>query len=102
VERVEYRGILQAELGLTVQSDYFDVVRKLGPPESDRWKAETGERQYRALSYPKQNLVVILMGADRKSVHYIGAKDNDWRTIHSVELPGGVKTDSILRSLTRF
>jgi hypothetical protein len=101
-DAVEYRGILQAELGLTGKSDYFDVVRKLGDPEADRWKAETGERQYRALLYPKRNLVIILMGSDRNSTRYIGAKDSDWKTIHSVELPGGRNTDSMLRSLPRF
>lgn len=100
--RVEYKGVLQAELGLTSQSDYFDVVRKLGPPAEDRWKSDLGERQYRLLAYPKQNVVIILMGADRKSIHYIGAKDLDWKTVHSVELPGGRNTDSILRSLEKF
>ena len=30
------------------------------------------------------------------------AKDKDWKTVHSVTLPGGGSTDSILRSLKRF
>ncbi|MEZ5356927.1 MAG: hypothetical protein R2762_30170 [Bryobacteraceae bacterium] len=102
VESIEYKGIMQAELGLTSKSDYFDVVRKLGEPAQDRWKDETGERQYRALSYPKHNAIIILMGPDRNQIRYIGAKDFDWKTIHSVELPGGHNTDSILRSLPRF
>ncbi len=101
-DSIEYKGIMQAELGLTSKSDYFDVVRKLGQPEQDRWKSDTGELQYRALSYPKAGAIVILMGPDRNQIRYIGAKDLEWRTVHSVELPGGRNTDSILRSLPRF
>jgi hypothetical protein len=77
-------------------------VRKLGDPAEDRWRDEEGERQYRALDYPDLGITVVLMGADRDSVLYIGAKDREWRNVHSVELPGGTNTDSILRSLERF
>jgi hypothetical protein len=101
-ETVEYKGVMQAELGLTSKSDYFDVVRRLGEPAESRWKEDSGERQYRVLSYPKQNLNVILMGPDRNQMRYIGAKDGEWRTIHAVELPGGRNTDPVLRSLPRF
>jgi hypothetical protein len=101
---IEYKGVLQIDLGLTAQSDYFDVVRKLGPPAGDRWRADAGERQYRALVYPKNDLVIILMGADRESVFYIGAKDTQWRTVHAVPLAGNNKsnTEPILRSLPKF
>jgi hypothetical protein len=99
---IEYKGVVQAELGLSATDDYFAVVRKLGKPASDRWKEPAAERQYRALSYPHLKLTVILMGADRESALYIGAKDDEWRTVHSVELPGGQKTDSMLRALPRF
>lgn len=100
--RINYQTILQADLGLTNQDDYFAVVRKLGEPDDDHWKAETGERQYRALYYKKLDITVILMGADRDQVYYIGAKDKDWHNVHSVKLPGGGNTDSILRALPRF
>ena len=101
--RIEYKGVMQIDLGLTAQSDYFDVVRKLGPPAEDRWRAETGERQYRALVYPKNDLIIILMGPDREKVFYIGAKDSKWRTVHAVTLPGGKNsTEAILRSLPKF
>jgi len=99
---IEYKAIFQTDLGLSATDDYFDVVRKLGPPASDRWRAASGERQYRALGYPKLKITVILMGGERKDIHYIGAKDQDWKTVHSVELPGGIRTDSILRALPRF
>jgi hypothetical protein len=99
---VELRGVQQADLGFTYQSNYYDIVRKLGQPEQDKYKSESGERQYRALYYPKNDLILILMGPDRKEMHYIGSKDNNWRTVHAVELPGGRMTDAILRSLQRF
>ncbi|MFN7920612.1 MAG: hypothetical protein U0Q16_10980 [Bryobacteraceae bacterium] len=99
---IEYRGILQAELGFTAQSDYHDVVRKLGKPDEERWKPQGGEREYQALVYKKQDLVIVLMGADRKTMNYIGAKDGKWRTIHAVEYTGGGNAQAILRALQPF
>lgn len=96
---VVYEGVLQADLGFTGETNYFDVVRKLGTPERDRYKAETGERQYRFLIYPKQNLVVVLMGVERGKEVYIGAKDLNGRVVHAIDLPGGKNTFAILRSL---
>ena len=100
--RINYIAILQVELGLSNSDDYYAVVRKLGKPENSRWKAETSERQYRALDYPDLKLTVILMGVDRDKVFYIGAKDEHWANVHSVQLPGGISSDSLLRSLEPF
>jgi hypothetical protein len=100
---IEYKGVMQIDLGLTAQSDYFDVVRKLGRPAEDHWRADTGERQYRALAYPKNDIIIILMGQDRENAFYIGAKDSHWRTVHAVTLPGGkLNTEAILRTLPKF
>ncbi len=99
---VEYQGVLQAELGFGANTDYFEVVRKLGPPEEDKWQSETGERQVRMLRYPKSDIIVFLMGSDREGARYIGAKNNQWRNVHSVKLPGGFNTDAVLRSLKPF
>lgn len=99
---IEYKGVMQAELGFTAKSDYFDVVRKLGQPETDKWQSEVGEMQYRMLAYPKQDYYVILMGSDRENAFYIGTKDSQWRTVHAVPLPGGGNTEAILRSVKRF
>jgi hypothetical protein len=100
--RINYQAVLQAELGLTAQDDYFAVVRKLGKPAQERWRDDVGERQYQALWYPELGVTAILMGASRDQVLYIGAKDENWKNVHSVKLPGGSSTDSILRSLERF
>ncbi len=100
---IEYKGVPQIDIGLTAQSDYFDVTRKLGSPDEDRWRADSGERQYRALVYRKNDMIVILTGADREGALYIGAKDSKWRTVHAVTLPGGKSnTEPILRSLPKF
>ncbi|MCC7237438.1 MAG: hypothetical protein IT163_19175 [Bryobacterales bacterium] len=99
---VEYRPVVQADLGFTAATDYFDVVRVLGKPDKDRWRSETGERQYRALTFTKAGYTVILMGAERNNAHYIGTKDLNWKTIHAVELPGGRNTEPMLRSLGKF
>lgn len=99
---IEYKGVMQADLGLSANSDYFEVVRKLGQPETDKWQSEVGEMQYRMLAYPKQDYYVILMGSDRENARYIGTKDSQWRTVHAVPLPGGGNTEAILRSVKRF
>lgn len=101
-EHVAYETVLQLDLGLTAADNYHSVVRKLGKPARERWRSEEGERQYLALDYPNLSLTIILMGADRKEVNYIGAKDRKWRTVHSVQLPSGVSSDSMLRNLPRF
>jgi hypothetical protein len=92
----------QQFLDLTSRDDYFVVVQKLGPPASDRWQNETKEIQYRALSYPARHYTVILMGPNRSEVRYVGALDDKWTPVHSVELHSGGTTSSLLRSLPRF
>jgi hypothetical protein len=99
---VEFTSVDQDFLSLTHNDDYYAVVRKLGAPARDRWRAETGELQYRALWYPQRSYHVILMGSSRAEARYIGAMDDNWRVIHYVELAGGGDTASILRSLPRF
>ncbi|MGA2596156.1 MAG: hypothetical protein ABSH09_03990 [Bryobacteraceae bacterium] len=100
--RIVYSPILQTDTGLTNRDDYFAVVRALGPPQEDRWKSDRGEFQYRLLGYPKLGFAVILMGADRKDIHYIGAMDKNWNPVHTVPLPGGGNSYSILHQLKRF
>jgi hypothetical protein len=100
---LEFKTVMQTDLGFSYASDYHDVVRKLGTPEKDVWKNGTTERQFRALSYPKNDLIIILMGDERNdSAKYIGAKDASWRTVSAVSLPGGQNTEAMLRALQRF
>ena len=100
--RVVYSPVIQNELGLGADDDYFAVVRKLGEPAVDHWKSDKGEIQYRILGYPSQGISVILMGEDRNKAKYIGALDKDWKPVSSVSLPGGRNTVAMLRSIPRF
>ena len=100
--KIEYQGVLQADLGFTAFSNYHDVIRKLGPPGSDRWKPGDGERQYRALEYANQDLTVILMGTDRESATYVGAMNKNWKPVHSVTYQGRGNTRALLQQLARF
>jgi hypothetical protein len=101
-KRVTYAPVLQSELGLTAHDDYFAIKRKLGEPASDHWKADEGELQYRVLEYPDKGLSVILMGTERERVTYIGAMDKNWKVVHSVRLPSGTDSRSMLMQVPRF
>jgi len=101
--RVSYTPVLQSELSLTAQDDYFAVIRRLGQPATDQWRSDKGEMQYRVLRYPDRGVAVILMGVERNKELYIGAVDiKTWRPVHAVSLPNGKDTYSMLRSLPRF
>ncbi|MEO8130702.1 MAG: hypothetical protein ABJF23_32470 [Bryobacteraceae bacterium] len=100
--RITYTPLVQTSLGLAASDDYFAVVRKMGKPASDHWKSETGEMQYRILTYPDQGISIILMGAQRDKALYIGAVDSNWHPVDSVALPNGGSTSSMLKSLQRF
>lgn len=99
---ITYQAILQQDLDLNASADYNAVVLKLGPPSTTRWRPGTGERQFQALEYPALGITVILMGPDQKDQRYIGAKNADWVTVHSVTLPSGGDSASMLRALDRF
>ena len=91
----------QQFLDLSGRDDYLSIVQKLGQPSSDR-QHEVGTIRYRALGYPDRKYTVILMGDGATSERYIGALDENWSPIHSVELYSGGTTLSLLRSLKRF
>lgn len=99
---ISYSPVLQTDLNLSGSDEYPDVVRKLGPPAEDRWKSETGIMQYRVLRYPDRNIAVVLMGEEREKARYIGSVDHNWKPVHSVRMPGGRDTSSMLRSLAKF
>ena len=55
----------------------------MGAPQENRWRSDQGELQYQILGYPQQNLWIVLMGPDRRDMHYAGAFDREWRVVHS-------------------
>lgn len=97
-KNVVYVGSDQSYLGLNGRDDYLSVVEKLGAPPATDHTAETGTIFYRALGYPDRRYTVILMGADKGSMTYIGTVDQKWHTIRSVN----AHTDALLRGLQRF
>jgi hypothetical protein len=101
-EMVSYKPVVQESLGLGPEDDYFAVVRRLGTPQADRWKAEGESLQYRVLEYPWRNLNVILAGRERKQALYVGALDRDWKVIDSVNQKGGSNTYRVLSKLPKF
>jgi hypothetical protein len=47
-----------------------------------------------ARGYPDRKLTVMVMGADRKSVMYVGTMDQDWKPVHPVAFRSGGTTDT--------
>jgi len=86
---------------LNGRDDRFAIVTKIGKPGFDRFK-EVGTIQYEALSYPERKYTVILMGADTRTLAYIGTVDDNWRPVHFVNLRSGGSTESLLQTITRF
>ena len=72
--------------------------RHKGKPADDRYRSSQGELQYRLLAYPAQNVNILLMGPDRKDMHYVGAMDKDWHVVSSINSD----IEAMLRTLKRF
>ncbi|MEO8027735.1 MAG: hypothetical protein ABI823_14730 [Bryobacteraceae bacterium] len=100
--RIQYSAVVQSDLPFNANDDVFSIEEKFGKPVEDKWRSDQGELQYRKLWYPDRGLNIILMGSDRKSIHYLGAFDKDWRVVHSVDLPGQKNSASMLRAVPRF
>ncbi len=101
-EMVEFKPVVQESLGLGAEDDYFAVLRKLGSPSEDRWKADGESIQYRLLVYPNRKLNIILAGRERNQAQYIGALDSTWKVVDSVNQKGGSNTYHVLARLPRF
>ncbi|HTS60708.1 MAG TPA: hypothetical protein VMH28_01720 [Candidatus Acidoferrales bacterium] len=101
-QRVVYTTRDQTYLGLTGRDDRTSVVLRLGEPATDHWQNEAGAMQFEALGYPDRKLTVILMGADRNDVRYIGALNERWEPVHWIENRSGGNSESLLRGLRRF
>lgn len=99
--RAFYAPAIRVDLPLTASDDRMAVVRALGEPAGDRWLSDAG-RQYELLAYPKRQLYVILMGADRDNARYIGAMDWNWRPAHAVDLAGNGSSYGLLSRLPKF
>lgn len=94
----------QQYLSLTREDQYHDVVRKLGPPNREQWiTPESAEFHLEALWYADRAYIVVMMGAERTGLRYIGTIHAVSRVpLDSVPLPGGGSTTSMLRALPQF
>lgn len=98
---VTFTAADQSFLELTSRDDITGVKAKLGEPATDRSR-DVGGIQFRALGYPERKYSVILMGDDARTAHYIGAMDEKWKPLHSVEMRAGGTTLALLHNLARF
>jgi hypothetical protein len=96
--RVRPAAASAIQLPLTAQDDFGSIVARFGMPAKDR-SFNTSEHAYRRLWYPQYSFGLVLMGPDRDHASYIGALDLYGRTIHSVELPDGTNSASLLKKL---
>ena len=97
-KKVVFVGSDQSYLSLNGRDDYPSVIQKLGAPPTTDNIEESGTILYRALGYPDRRYTVILMGADKGSMAYIGTMDRNWIPIHSAD----AHTEALLRSLKKF
>lgn len=100
--RRQWPALDRSYFALTGADDYQEVVSKLGMPDRDRWLNGPETGRYRALWYPRRRFTVILMESGGSPAVYIGTMDDRWRPLHSVPLPAGGTTASLLRGLKRF
>lgn len=98
-QRVVYTAHDQSYFELTGDDDYFAVVRKLGKPSTDRWSAQTSAVQYRVLGYPNRGYTVVLFGAERQNVRYIGTLDPQCNAIHGISYAHGGSSSAMLRNV---
>src|SRR5580698_11301820 len=65
-------------LSLNGRDDFLSVTQKLGGPPATDHSQEVGATFYRELGYPDRRYTVILMGADKSSLTYVGTMDRNW------------------------
>jgi len=96
--RTSYTNTDSKFLELTARDDFYSVINKLGQPEQANSISKPGGLEFRSLWYPGRSYYVILMGAERDNLRYIGAMDKDWKVVHFVS----ASTASMLRELKKF
>jgi hypothetical protein len=96
-----YVPVLESDLGLGALDGRDAVIRKLGEPSEEHWRAAGIPVPYGVLAYPRRGLYIILRGSDRRTSRYIGAMDRNWNPLRSVELPEQGDSSTLLRSLRR-
>lgn len=90
----------QSTRTFTERDDYASITRRLGPPMTDRLLSTADGRRFRALGYPAQHMVVVLMETpQRDEARYLGTMNTSWRVVHSVPRSPGLNPEELLASL---
>ena len=94
----------QRYLGLASSASYFEVVNRMGQPESEEWiSGEEDELQFQALYYSSRGYIVVMMGGGRAEMRYLGTlHDRSRRVLDSSRLARGGDTSSMMRNLPDF
>ncbi len=78
--------------------DYSSIVRRLGPPVSQRTYIASNGDVFRSLHYPRFHFSAILEGRTENEARYIGSLDAGGRVLGS----GAIPSYSVLHSIPRF
>ena len=94
----------QRYIGLGTVDSYFEVVAKLGTPDSEAWiSGEEDEIQFQALFFSARRYIVVLMGSTRGDMRYLGTLHDPTRQVlDSAEFARGGDTGSMMRNLPEF
>ena len=94
----------QRYIGLGTNDSYFEVVAKLGTPESEAWiSGEEDEIQFQALYFSTRRYIVVMMGSTRGDMRYLGTLHDPTRQVlDSAEFARGGDTGSMMRNLPEF
>ena len=94
----------QRYIGLGTVDGYFEIVARLGEPESAEWiSAEEDEIQFQALFYPARRYIIVLMGGSRGEMRYLGTlHDPSRHVLDSARFSKGGDTGSMMRNLPDF
>ena len=93
------KPVSRLSLPFTATDDYESVVDRLGYPESTRSRSTSDGRAFYLLRYPDRAFTLVLVGTDRIHAAYIGAFGRGGRVIHSVMLPDGHDSTTLLTRL---
>jgi hypothetical protein len=87
-------------LPFNASDDYLSIVSRAGRPASDSVRTPPSGGEVHVLRYPDKGYALVLFGPDRDQARYIGAVGRGGRVIHSVPLPGGIDSPTLLARLT--
>lgn len=84
----------------TERDDYASITHKLGSPVTDRLLSMSDGSRFRALGYPAQHMVVILMETrQHNEARYLGTMNTSGRVLYTIPRNQGLNPEDLLASL---